>query len=198
MRRAVAVVVVVSTLAAASCAGSSGGGGGEATDDAPAPEAREVLASAPEAGACDDIDPAACLLPWPNDRFTRADDDAATGRRLDLPTDGMPANADGTRIDPAEWNRNDGFSPASHLLTVIEDLDPEASDLPVVTDLGGGSSSLALIEVANRTPVPAWAELDASAPDPASAPLGAGCDSPAAPETAMWKMATLPSVVIRV
>ncbi|MEZ5139145.1 MAG: hypothetical protein R2711_10400 [Acidimicrobiales bacterium] len=55
-------------------------------------------------------DPAACLLPWPNDRFTRADPSTSTGRRLDLPADGMPANVEGAPIDPAEWDRNDGFA----------------------------------------------------------------------------------------
>ena len=34
-----------------------------------------------------------------------------TGRRLALAARAMPANKDGVRIDPREWNRADGFSP---------------------------------------------------------------------------------------
>lgn len=121
-------------------------------------------------GACDPVDAAACLLPWPNDRFTRADSTTPTGRRLDLPPSGMPANASGKRIDPTEWNRNDGFSPASQLLTVVPGVDPVASNLPPVTDIGASiaaGSSLVLVDLTDDTRFPAWAELDAGATDDA-------------------------------
>lgn len=171
MRRSVVVVAVAMAVLVAAC--SSDGASGDGGEPAGPTTASSALHQAPAAGACDDTDPAACLLPWPNDRFVRADGDAATGRRLDLPPDGMPANAEGTRIDPAEWDRNDGFSPASQLITVVEDLDPEASGLPPVTDIGGGDGNLALLEVQDGVALatPAWAELDANAPDPATAPL---------------------------
>ncbi|MCB0961908.1 MAG: hypothetical protein KDA98_01155, partial [Acidimicrobiales bacterium] len=174
MRRSVAVVAVAMAVLASACSSDGDDAGtGPAVDEATVVQAAEVLQGAPEAGACDDSDEAACLLPWPNDRFTRADADAATGRRVDLPADGMPANAEGLGIDPAEWNRNDGFSPVSHLITVVEDLDPVASDLPVVTDIGAGGDGLIVVEASEGPDptVPAWAELDANAPDPSTAPL---------------------------
>lgn len=114
---------------------------------------------------CDDSDPASCLLPWPNDHFTRADSTTDTGRRLDLPTDGMPANASGARIDPAEWNRSDGFAPASILLTLVPDLDMAASKLPPVTDIEQSlddESPLALVDLDEGARVAAWAELDSN------------------------------------
>ncbi|MCU1370606.1 MAG: hypothetical protein JWO77_1800 [Ilumatobacteraceae bacterium] len=172
MRRLGLALVAMAVLAAG-CSGSSGGGadgagpGRTTTTTAKAP-------AAPKAGACDDIDPAACLLPWPNDRFTRADATTATGLRVDLPADGMPANADGKPIDATEWNRNDGFAPASALLTVVPDLDVEASGLPPVTDIGASlddDSPLVLIDAADGTRVPAWAELDANAEGPAEQAL---------------------------
>ncbi len=122
-------------------------------------------------GACDPIDPAACLLPWPNDRFTRADADTTTGRRIDLPAEGMPSNADGEPIDPTEWNRSDGFAPASIMVARIPDVDPEASGLAPVTDIGASladDSALVLLAPGGDGDgrLAAWAELDANTEDP--------------------------------
>src|SRR5690606_32326666 len=67
--------------------------------------------------ACDPLDPAACLLPFPSDRWTVADPTTPTGRRVALPLEAMPRNVLGKPVDPTEWNRNDGFSPGAMLLT---------------------------------------------------------------------------------
>jgi len=78
-------------------------------------------------GPCDDLDAAHCLLPFPNDAFTRFDPTSPTGRRVALDPEGMPRNdpevLGGVRIDPEEWNRNDGFSPVSPILTRVRGLD---------------------------------------------------------------------------
>ena len=60
---------------------------------------------------CDPIDPSLCLLPWPNDFFTRPDPSTATGRRLSIDPQATPQNDAGTPVDPTDWNRLDGFSP---------------------------------------------------------------------------------------
>ena len=171
MRRLAVALVVVGVLAAG-CSSSSDGGADP--DDLTTYRTTTKVTPIPEAGACDDIDPAACLLPWPNDRFTKGDLSADGGRRVDLPVDGMPANADGTPIDPTEWNRNDGFAPASALVTVIPDLDVEASGLPPVTDIGASladDSPLVLVDADTGERTAAWAELDANAADPAKQAL---------------------------
>jgi hypothetical protein len=72
---------------------------------------------------CDPLDPALCLLPFPNDRFTRADPTTDTGRRIDFQLAEMPRSIAGKSIDPTEWNRNDGFSPGSMVLTFVPGLD---------------------------------------------------------------------------
>src|SRR3954453_2592723 len=85
-----------------------------------------VPPAAAQVGApCDDS--AACLYPWPNDLFTRADPSTATGLRLDLPLTGMPKNIAGKPIDPTEMNRNDGFSPGSLIVTRVPGLDNQAA-----------------------------------------------------------------------
>lgn len=174
--RGTGLLLAIALLAA----GCSDGGddGSDGTADAGATATTTVEAAQPPGtGTCDPSDPSACLLPWPNDRFTRADPTTDTGRRVDLPAEGMPANAAGTRIDPAEWNRNDGFSPTSTLLALIEDLDLEASGLAPVTDIERSldpESPLVLLDLdADGGParLAAWAELDANTPEPAPPPL---------------------------
>src|SRR4051812_13482671 len=58
---------------------------------------------------CGALDPAQCMLPYPNDWFPKADASSATGRGLDLSVLAMPRNAAGKPIEPQEWNRSDGF-----------------------------------------------------------------------------------------
>ena len=119
--------------------------------------------------ACDDTDPAACLLPWPNDRFTRADSDTPTGRRLDLPADGMPVNARGVRIGVDEWNRSDGFSPSSIGLTVVASVDLAASRVPDQRDIAASldqDSPLVIVDLTTGERLPGWAEVDPRVEDP--------------------------------
>ena len=89
------------------------------------PDPAAVLAEA--AGACDALDPRACLLPFPNDRFTVLDPGTPTGRRVALDTIAMPRNVLGKPIDPTEWNLNDGFSPGSPILTFVPGVDLAAT-----------------------------------------------------------------------
>jgi hypothetical protein len=179
LRRTLPILLVLALVAAA-CA-DDGGAAEPPTNSASATTAAGAESTsttstttvAPPAmvtgGACDPADLAACLLPWPNDRFTRPDADTVTGLRIDLPADGTPTNAAGVPIGVAEWNRNDGFSPAAMPMTVIPDLDPVASALPPVTDIARSleaESSLILIDTVTGDRVAAWAELDAAGTDP--------------------------------
>ena len=117
--------------------------------------------------ACDPIDPAQCMLPYPNDWFTKLDPASATGRRLDLTVAMMPRNVNGKPIEPQEFNRSDGFSAGAQILTVVpgmtknEDLVP--SGLPPVTDLGMNSSSdlgVILLNTKTGQTSPVWTEVD--------------------------------------
>lgn len=123
---------------------------------------------APEGPACDDRDPRACLLPWPNDLYTVADDSTATGRRLALPADGTPANVDGVRVDVTDQNRADGFSPASTIMAFIPDVDLEASGVAPSTDIGASldeDAPIVITDLDTGQRWPYWAELDAYAPE---------------------------------
>src|SRR5688500_3589742 len=72
------------------------------------------VAPVPTNVGCDPIDPAACLLPFPNNFFTTPDEGTATGLRVNFNPAAMPRNGsevteggEGKSVDPTEWNRND-------------------------------------------------------------------------------------------
>jgi hypothetical protein len=116
---------------------------------------------------CDPIDPAQCMLPYPNDWFTNADPTSATGRRLDLNVLAMPRSIAGVPIVPAEWNRSDGFSAGSELLTVVPGMTKNAdlvkSRLPIDTDLAVNEKSnlgVVLFDATTGRQWPVWAEID--------------------------------------
>ena len=72
-----------------------------------------------DAARCDFLDKSVCLFPFPNDDFTKADKSTATGKRLNLNKDSMPANKGGVHIDPTDQNRADGFSPGNLIVTHV-------------------------------------------------------------------------------
>ena len=78
----------------------------------------------------------------------------------------MPVNVDGVVADPTEWNRNDGFSPGTALLTQVPGLDVEASGLPAITDIPDSlaeDSPVVVVDTETGERQPVWAELDSGA-----------------------------------
>ena len=71
------------------------------------------------------------MLPFPNDFFTVEDASTETGRRVDFNVLAMPRNVAGKPIDPTDWNRADGFSPGSLIVTKVPGIDtPRRSRRP--------------------------------------------------------------------
>ncbi|MGI8493262.1 MAG: hypothetical protein ACR2KC_07105 [Acidimicrobiales bacterium] len=117
--------------------------------------------------SCDPIDPAQCMLPYPNDWWTHPDPTAATGRRLDLTLAAMPRNVAGKPINPADYNRSDGFSAGSQILTVVPGMTSNAdlapSGLPPVTDLAANDApnlGVILLDADTGKRWPVWVEVD--------------------------------------
>src|SRR3712207_4723149 len=129
------------------------------------PPVSAVAAPSSEPG-CDPVVAASCLLPFPSDVYTTTDPSTDTGIRVDLRRDAMPANALGTHINPWEWNRNDGFSPGSVLLTHVPGIDLARTGAAPQTDIARSLDADAPIVLVNtRTGArhPYWAELDSNA-----------------------------------
>lgn len=121
-----------------------------------------------QAGICDPTDHAACLLPFPNDTFTVADPTTRTGRRIDLSPLATPRNVVGKPIDPTEWNRNDGWSPGTPILTSVPGLDLARTGAAPITDPARSldeAAPIVLLDAATGERHPYWAELDSNPTD---------------------------------
>ncbi|HWH32992.1 MAG TPA: hypothetical protein VNU01_10010, partial [Egibacteraceae bacterium] len=87
-----------------------------------------------------------------------------TGKRVNIPITGTPRNVAGKPIDPAEQNRNDGFSPGALIVSVVPGVDLARTGAPDL--LGGFDDSLApdspivLLNADTGERHPFWAELD--------------------------------------
>jgi hypothetical protein len=115
------------------------------------------------ANRCDVLAPTKCLMPFPNDFFTVADGSSATGRRVHFDAASMTANSSGVRIDPTEWNRNDGFSPGAMIVTYVAGLDLQRSGAAPITDIGASlraDQPIVLLDANTGQRWPFFAELD--------------------------------------
>ncbi len=124
----------------------------------------------PNADRCEILDAVNCMFPWPSAAFTVADDGMPTGLRVNMHVDSMPVNKAGVAIDPAEWNRNDGFSPSQMIVTQVPGLDLEQTGVPPITDLSASQnldSPVLVIRASTGEPHLIFAELDVNTSDPA-------------------------------
>jgi hypothetical protein len=127
-------------------------------------------ATAGAATKCDPLDKAACLLPFPNDAFTRADKSTPTHRRLALSNALMPRNNKGKPISAAPYNAFDGFSPGSAVLTKVPGLDTPkalAKTNPVglsrLSRYTAKSAPVLVVDEKTGKRWPIWVELDSNA-----------------------------------
>lgn len=122
---------------------------------------------------CNPLGGQGCLLPWPSMAYVIEDAGTATGLRLDLPADGMPVNVDGVPIDPAAFNRWDGFSAIGPMLAMFPGgVSPEG--LPPHRDPAASlapGSPIVLVDLDAGERAPCFAEVDANARDAAEAAL---------------------------
>jgi hypothetical protein len=113
---------------------------------------------------CDPTGPGACLLPFPNDRYTTADSSTATGKRVAMKPSWTPANASGVHIDTQELNRSDGFSPGAAAIVQVPGLDlgqmPDAPRVDTPSFSTESSSPIMVIDASTGEQWPVWAELD--------------------------------------
>jgi hypothetical protein len=122
-------------------------------------------AASPAAAAprgCDPIDPAHCLLPWPNDHFRK-------GEKLALSDSMMPRNRQGKPIRAADYNRSDGFSPGQTIVTHVPRLDLRRSRAVQVSDMArafGRNAPIVVIDAGSGRRQLIWAELDSTATNP--------------------------------
>jgi hypothetical protein len=120
---------------------------------------------------CDPFGGTHCLMPFPNDYFRKGGHLALTGAM-------MPKNAQGTPIDPSDYNRVDGFSPGATIVLKVPGLDTPAAFAKTgavpITDIARTFDSKAPVVVIDAKTGKRhliWAELDSNAGSPAATAL---------------------------
>ncbi len=119
-----------------------------------------------------------CLLPFPDDYYTAADQSTATGRRIDLHAGGMPRNASSVPINPSPYSLNDGFSPGVGMVVRVPGLDNPAAaqqtNAVPINHLGRFSEPdqpIVVIDATTGQRWPIWVEIDSNGGSPDSTAL---------------------------
>ncbi len=97
--------------------------------DAPVPA---IDVSRPE---CENLNPGSCMAPYPSSRYLVDDSDTSTGRRIEIPPEAMLRDRMGNGVDPAPYNRFDGFSVHTPIATVVDGGALDTSVLASETDI---------------------------------------------------------------
>ena len=109
---------------------------------------------------CNPLGGEACMLPWPSMVYAKPDGISATGWRLDIPSEAMPLNHDGSYIHPGTFNRRDGFSSIVPMLAMFSTgISPDG--LPAQPDASlAASAPIVVFDMTTGERVPYFAELD--------------------------------------
>ncbi len=149
-------LLAVSWMAVAACGGDGDDGGPDGIAD-----------------ACNPLGGVTCLLPWPSAAFLAEDATTATGYRLSLDVAGMPINVDGKPVEPAFFNRFDGFAPSAPIVVAFPTgvggsnlPHPDRPDESLAAD-----SPIVLLDMDRMERAPFFAEIDQNVPEVAQRTL---------------------------
>jgi hypothetical protein len=144
------------------------GAPGESTDTGDSSETGDSaipIRSVPQEGACDNLNPLHCLLPWPSDRYLVDDPSTVTGYRLEYDEAAVPLGEGATGFDVSPYARLDGMSPASQLMTLFP-IPPDLNEAPfhdsIERSLDVDAQTL-LLDLETGERLPHWVELDIQA-----------------------------------
>ncbi len=131
---------------------------------------RATAAATAPAADCQPFAGRACLLPFPNNLFTRPDASSRTGLRVNLPAGAMPKNTSGQRVSVAPYDRADGFSPGSAAIVHVPGLDNAAAFTRTgaagLVDIGRSrqlNQPIVIIDEQTGRRQLIWSELDGNA-----------------------------------
>ncbi|MCL4448599.1 MAG: hypothetical protein M1483_04025 [Actinobacteria bacterium] len=120
---------------------------------------------------CDPLGVIRCMLPFPSDYYTVPDGAMPSGRRVVFPLSAMPTNSLAAHVNPAAWERNDGFSPGSLILVYVPAVSLALSHIAssvTIQDSLQPNAPIVVMDADTGTRLAYWAELDANDPNPAS------------------------------
>lgn len=120
----------------------------------------------------------ACLLPFPDNYYTVPDAATPTGLRVNLDTEGMPANRNGEHIEAEPYEASDGFSPGSVILVKIPGLETvkevhATGAVPInkIAEYEKADAPVVVLDAQTGKRWPIWVEIDSHATSAANAVL---------------------------
>src|SRR5437588_5160453 len=133
------------------------------------PSAAEELPTEPKCEFIASPGSSECMLPFPDDYYTKADPTTPTGRRIDFRELAMPKNASGVPIEAAPYNTGDGFSPGSVITLKIPGIetvaDVTATRAVPINHLGrykALNAPIVVIDASTGQRWPIWVEIDST------------------------------------
>jgi hypothetical protein len=110
-----------------------------------------------------------CMLPFPDDYYTKPDGTSATGRRIDFRELATPTNAASQHIEVAPYNTGDGFSPGSVIALKIPGIETAADvkamkAVPInhLSRYTSANAPVVVIDTSTGQRWPIWVEIDST------------------------------------
>ncbi len=110
-----------------------------------------------------------CMLPFPDDYYTKADPTSPTGRRIDFRELATPENAAHQHIAVAPYNAGDGFSPGSVIALKVPGIettaDVKATHAVPINHLSrykAAKARVVVIDASTGQRWPIWVEIDST------------------------------------
>jgi hypothetical protein len=112
---------------------------------------------------------AECMLPFPDDYYTKSDPTSPTGRRIDFRQLAMPSNSSNVPIEVTPYNVGDGFSPGSVIALKIPGIetaaDVAATHAAPINHIGryaAPEAPVVVIDASTGQRWPIWVEIDST------------------------------------
>jgi len=110
-----------------------------------------------------------CMLPFPDDYYTKVDPTSSTGRRIDFRELATPTNATSQHIEVAPYNTGDGFSPGSVIALKIPGIETAADvkamkAVPIhhLSRYTSANAPVVVIDTSTGQRWPIWVEIDST------------------------------------
>ncbi|MEA2335734.1 MAG: hypothetical protein QOG40_2224, partial [Solirubrobacteraceae bacterium] len=110
-----------------------------------------------------------CMLPFPDDYYTKADPTSPTGRRIDFRELATPTNASSQHIEVAPYNTGDGFSPGSVIALKVPGIETtsdvaatHAASINHLVRYKNAKAPVVVIDTSTGQRWPIWVEIDST------------------------------------
>ena len=126
------------------------------------------------ASPCDPMDTTRCVFPYPNDLYTIAGADTASGRQLAIGRKSVMTVGSNTPMNTERWREADGFSIGPMLMFQDANLDLEQTGAAPITDVArslDADAPMVLIDADNGEKQLLWWERDVRGLDTADQPI---------------------------